>query len=56
MSGETLKSSAPDPRVLLGLGATWRRGPTALHGALQADGLGTNDRNLAGRIDLRMAF
>ena len=56
VSGTKLTSKAPDSRILLGLGATYRSGGTTLTGAFRADGLGSKDAGYSGRLELRTAF
>ena len=56
VSGTKLTSKAPDSRILLGLGATYRLGGATLTGAFRADGLGSKDAGYSGRLELRTAF
>lgn len=56
-AGEELESKAPDGiRLLLGVGAVWKTGPFALEGGLSANGLGSDDRDFSGFLNLRAAF
>ena len=56
-AGEELESKAPDGvRVLLGVGAVWETGPFTLEGGLSANGLGSDDRDFSGYLNLRAAF
>ena len=56
VSGETLRSKAPDSRLLLGFGGTYRQGDFALSGAAQANGVDSGNTEYSVRLNLQIAF
>ena len=56
VSGEQLKSTGHDNRLLLGLGLTKRWGKSTFGVNLQADGLGSKDHEFAGNVSLQIPF
>ena len=56
VSGEKLKSEAVSTRVLLGLGSLYRRGNLSISGQVSVDGLGTNDEEYSGQVNIGVHF
>ena len=56
VSGERLTSTGHDNRLLLGLGLAKRWGSSAFGVNLQADGLGSEDHEFAGSVNLQIPF
>ncbi len=56
VSGERLHSRAEKTRLLLGMGARWRKGRFTIGGEISSSGLGSNDKTLGARISLGVRF
>ena len=56
VSGERLHSRAEKTRLLLGMGARWRKGRFTIGGELSSSGLGSNDKTLGARLSLGVRF
>ncbi len=56
VSGERLRSGTKTTRVLLGLGGVYRWGRFALSGEATAGGLGSDDQEYAGLLNLGIRF
>ncbi len=56
VSGERLRAEAGRTRVLLGVGARWRKGRFSMDGELNAAGLTSDDKTWGGRLALGWRF
>ncbi len=56
VSGERLRAEAASPRLLLGIGARWRKGRFTIGGEISSSGLGSDDKTLGARLSAEMRF
>ena len=56
VSGHKLRAEAEKSRLLMGLGAKWRRGRLTLGGEVFASGAGTDDETYGGRLSAGLRF
>ncbi len=56
LDGDSLEAEAEKTRVLVGLGARWRRGDFSIGGEISAHGLGSDHESLGGRLTLGWRF
>ena len=52
VSGEKLKTETVSTRLLLGLGSLYQKGDFSISTQISADGLGTNDENYSGQVNI----
>ena len=52
VSGEQLKTETVSTRMLLGLGSLYRKGDFSISGQVAASGLGTNDEDYSGQVNI----
>ena len=52
VSGEKLKSETVSTRMLLGLGSLYRKGDLSISGQVSVDGLGTDDEDYSGQVNI----
>ena len=52
VSGEQLKTETVSTRLLLGLGSLYRKGDFSISTQISADGLGTNDEEYSGQVNI----
>ena len=52
VSGEQLKNETVSTRLLLGLGSLYRKGDFSISARVAADGLGTNDEEYSGQVNI----
>ena len=56
VSGERLHAEAESPRLLLALGARWRKGRFTIGGEIASSGAGSDDKTLGARLSLGAKF
>ena len=52
VSGEKLKSETVSTRMLLGLGSLYQKGDLSISGQVFVDGLGTDDEDYSGQVNI----